>query len=439
MTTRITTQNITDATITTTDIAASVPLAIEWQSVKTSDFTAAAGKGYFVDTTSNTVTVTLPASGSSTAGDTIILKDYAFNWGTNACILASNKFDAVDVGATRSTDGESLTFVHMGATKGWSLINQDTVDSVGALFIAATGGTVTTSGNYKVHTFTGDSNFVVSSVGNAAGSTAVDYLVVAGGGGGGDGIPGDGGGGGGAGGFRVSNGVIPGEAPTMSPLITPSGAITVSATTYPVTVGGGGSAGPSGNEGTKGSNSVGMGITSAGGGTGDAGNSSASTDTSGGSGGGLHQQAAAGLGAGGIGGGNNPPVAPPQGNPGGGNPGTPSAGGGGGAGAAGANIPGSGQEGSAGGAGVASSITGSSVTRGGGGSGSPYGSATDTINGGPGGGGKGSNPNADPGTIAEMSGTANLGGGGGGTGEIPKSIAGGTGGKGIVILRYKFQ
>jgi len=56
MTTRITTQNITDATITTTDIASntittgdlatSVPLALSWQSVKTSDFTAVAGEAY---------------------------------------------------------------------------------------------------------------------------------------------------------------------------------------------------------------------------------------------------------------------------------------------------------------------------------------------------------------------------------------------------------
>ena len=43
----------------------------------------------------------------------------------------------------------------------------------------ATGGTVTTSGNYKIHTFTSTANFVVSGPGE------VEYLVIAGGGGGG--------------------------------------------------------------------------------------------------------------------------------------------------------------------------------------------------------------------------------------------------------------
>ena len=93
--------------------------------------------------------------------------------------------------------------------------------------------------------------------------------------------------------------------------------------------------------------------------------------------------------------------------------------------------------GQAGGPGVASEITGSSVTRGGGGSGSPYGSATAQIAGAPGGGGKGANPST--GDLPEMNGGANTGGGGGGTGEIPKTIAGGSGGKGIVVIRYKFQ
>ena len=48
-------------------------------------------------------------------------------------------------------------------------------------------GTVTDSGDFRTHTFTGDGNFVVSKIGNApvagAGPAVVDYLVVAGGGG----------------------------------------------------------------------------------------------------------------------------------------------------------------------------------------------------------------------------------------------------------------
>jgi hypothetical protein len=53
-----------------------------------------------------------------------------------------------------------------------------------AEFIVATGGTISTCGDYKIHTFTGPGTFTVSCVGNPAGSDSVDYLVVAGGGGG---------------------------------------------------------------------------------------------------------------------------------------------------------------------------------------------------------------------------------------------------------------
>ena len=79
--------------------------------------------------------------------------------------------------------------------------------SAGGSFISATGGDVVTEeGNYKVHRFNSDGNFVVSSVGSGdPESAAVDYVVVAGGGGGGAGGSGrGGGGGGGAGGGSCS-------------------------------------------------------------------------------------------------------------------------------------------------------------------------------------------------------------------------------------------
>src|SRR3990167_5234188 len=62
-----------------------------------------------------------------------------------------------------------------------------------ASFITATGGTITTDGDYKVHTFTASGTFEVTS-----NSGNVWYLAVAGGGGGGP----ISGGGGGAGGYR---------------------------------------------------------------------------------------------------------------------------------------------------------------------------------------------------------------------------------------------
>ena len=54
-----------------------------------------------------------------------------------------------------------------------------------AQFVTASGGTETTSGDFKIHTFNSSGTFTVNSAGNPAGSTTVDFLVVAGGGGGG--------------------------------------------------------------------------------------------------------------------------------------------------------------------------------------------------------------------------------------------------------------
>ena len=65
--------------------------------------------------------------------------------------------------------------------------------------IVATGGVITTSGDDKIHTFTGPGTFCVSQAAACASNNVVSYVVVAGGGGGGGN---DGGGGGGAGGFR---------------------------------------------------------------------------------------------------------------------------------------------------------------------------------------------------------------------------------------------
>jgi hypothetical protein len=301
-------------------------------------------------------------------------------------------------------------------------------------FISATGGTITTvDTDYKVHTFTGDGCFVVSTaglqVGCCGGPSDVDYLVIAGGGGGGQSF----GGGGGAGGYRESHCATNSGPYTASPLATPT-SITVSAATYPITVGAGGAGkAPGVAEAQRGSNSIFATITSTGGGGGPGTNPCGTGPGGSGSGGG-HQ------GAGGTG--NTPPVSPSQGNPGGMNnlqsPPTPNAGrfgaaGGGGAGAAGtqATCAGYNSTSGPGGAGVATSITGSPVTRaGGGGGGEGY--ATSAGSGGPGGGG-----NGQMGGTVGTAGSANTGGGGGGGGGT--APGGGAGGKGLVVIRYKFQ
>ena len=410
---------------------------ISWQSVITADgsttTTAVAGNGYFIDTTSAAHTINLPASPS--AGDTVAIKDYAGTFGTNALTIGRNSenIQGVANNSELSTNRASVILVYVDATKGWLYSNESNVADLQAPFyISASGGTETTSGDFKIHTFTGDGCFTVSSLGGGgtpcAQSSTVDYLVVAGGGGGGA-TSSYSGGGAGAGGFRESKDSTLSSPHTASPLAATTG-LTVTATTYPVTVGAGGPAGaPPLNNGVNGSNSIFSTITSAGGGGGGGLNGPTSgAGSSGGSGGGGGYTP--GPGAGGSG--NTPPVSPPQGNSGGsGGPGGGTddrSGGGGGATQTGTpsySTPTAGD----GGDGATTSISGSTTTYAGGGGGGGRDVAGGT--GGTGGGGSGnpSNPGA-------QSGTANTGGGA--AGASPGTAAG-TGGKGIVIIRYKYQ
>jgi len=297
--------------------------------------------------------------------------------------------------------------------------------AVAATFIVASGGTVTTDGDFKIHRFTGPGTFTVSSVGNPAGSDAVDYTVVAGGGSGGRGH----GGGGGSGGYRAT-----GYGP--SPLR--GSAFSVSAQGYPITIGGGGAAPPSVvplQNGSNGVDSTFSSITSNGGGLGAGFNN---TGGSGGSGGGSGSNASSG------GSGNQGSFSPPEGNNGGaGSPGPNQAGGGGGGGGAGGAgsvatgtiYPFQGADGGAAGAGVPNTIFPPVPGYGGGGGGGSYFSPGITP-GGSFGGGPGANSPASPGS--GTAGTANLGGGGGGSGTGPAG-GGGAGGSGVVVIRYKFQ
>ena len=423
----------------------------DWQSVVTGDTTMVAGQGYFVNTSSSAVTMTLPSSAS--AGDSVAIKDYAGTFATNNLTIGRNshKIQGNSNNSTISTNRASLVLVYVDSTKGWLYSQESNVgDLQKSQFTEATGGTVTTSGDFKVHTFTGDGCFVVSQagvpVGSDGGPASADYLVVAGGGGGGSNFyyaPADGqvrpGGGGGAGGYRAS-----GFGP--SPL--QGSAVTLTATTFPITVGAGGAAGapnPYANTGSRGSNSIFSTITSTGGGAGYS--TGGKCRMPGGSGGGIiSSDNATDFGPTGFCGaaGNTPPVSPPQGNNGGSivpalRDAYPYEGaGGGGAGAVGGTAsPGNSGDG---GAGVPNQINGSNVTYAGGGGGYGVGGGTSPNRGvgGSGGGGNGTHPTSDAGA-----GTANTGGGGGGGGKIhgtPGSPGlGGAGGKGVVIIRYKFQ
>ena len=415
--------------------------AVTWDTTaKTSGFTAVSSNGYFVNTTSGAITVTLPSSPS--AGDVVGIKDYANTADTNNITIGRNgsniNGDAADY--VISVEGLSAILVYIDSTQCWLITNSSQASDISLppVFITATGGTITTSGDCKIHTFTGPGTFCVSAVADCASNNQISYIVVAGGGGGGYVR----GGGGGAGGFREDKSPV--TPYTASPL-EGAGPITVTATSFPVTVGAGGPGGDRPGPCGQGSNSVFSTITSTGGGSSCGGNPG--TGRPGGSGGGAH-----GRFAGGGGSGNTPPVSPSQGNNGGPANGATSGpdqyagGGGGGAGATGSTNPNS-TNGGAGGAGVATSISGSSVTRAGGGGGgsgpSGSGSGSNGGAGGSGGGGAGrgsSGGGSGPPTEGD-DGTANTGGGAGGGGiATPSNIGfGGVGGSGIVIIRYKFQ
>ena len=393
---------------------------------KTSPFTAADQKGYFVNTSGGAVTVTLPSS--PTAGDVIAIKDYADTFDTNNLTICrgGSKISGTAINPVLNTEGESIKLIFVDATQGWLNVQTDDTVKGSPNFIVATGGTISTSGDFKIHTFNSTSSFAITTAPTPANNN-VSYMVVAGGGGGG----GTRGSGAGAGGFR--EGKTPATPYTASPLVAPAGLPVAASTSYPVTVGAGGGVQPNQQVGIKGSDSVFSSITSGGGGYGADDDKVGGPGGSGGGGGGGGSYAA--------GTGNVPPVSPSQGNPGGasgadgrGNQG----GGGGGAGAAGnPNVPS--PAGGVGGAGVTSEINASPVARaGGGGAGGTPGVACGSV-GGTGGGGRGA-PRA-AGNAPTTAGTANTGGGGGGAGESPcgNNNVAGIGGSGVVIIRYKFQ
>jgi hypothetical protein len=103
---------------------------IEWQSsiVTAATLTAVAGRGYWIDTSSNACTVTFPAAAS--VGDQIILTDYARNWATNAVTINQNSLNFqgfTSPNPVYNTNGQSVDLVYSGTTKGWIPNSDDDV------------------------------------------------------------------------------------------------------------------------------------------------------------------------------------------------------------------------------------------------------------------------------------------------------------------------
>ena len=110
---------------------AATPGGLDWSAdvVTASTVTVEAGRGYFINTTSNACTVTLPASPE--VGDQIVLADYARTWATNAVTLDSNGNNFQGEADTYTVDydtvGQSLNIVYADSTKGWLPVSDDAV------------------------------------------------------------------------------------------------------------------------------------------------------------------------------------------------------------------------------------------------------------------------------------------------------------------------
>ena len=250
--------------------------------------------------------------------------------------------------------------------------------------LSATGGTITYSGGYTIHTFTGSGTFTVTS---APGSSTVDVLVVGAGGNGG----GNAGGGGGGG------------------EVTEYAGVGVTEQAYTITVGVGGGGAKIGNNGTNGGTTSALGHTAAGGGGGGY-SANGSDGASGGGGGGYSSSYSGGNGSAGHNGGAGYFSST-----------TYYGGGGGGGAGSNGNSPG------CGGSGKTSSYSGSSLAYGAGGAGGNYYMSCCSAASGIGGIGDGNAYSCN-----FTNGNSNTGSGGGGG----QGSSGGIGGSGIVIIRY---
>ena len=159
---------------------------VDWQtsSIKTATFTAVNGQGFFCNTSGGAFTVNLPAG---TAGAIVSLSDYTRTFATNNLTITPNgseKIGGEAFSATLNVNGQAITLVYVDGTEGWiNIQNAEDTETGVAPFMLATGGTITTSSNDKIHTFTSPGTFQITQIATCAANNVLSHVVVAGGGG----------------------------------------------------------------------------------------------------------------------------------------------------------------------------------------------------------------------------------------------------------------
>jgi hypothetical protein len=153
--------------------------SVNWQtgSIKTGNFTAVSGEGYFVDTSSGAVIANLPAG---SAGAIVSFSDYTRTFQTNSLKVnpnGSEKIGGIAQDAILQVEGQSATFVYVDGTEGWINVQETSNSQTGVLpyVIASGGNTEITSGDFKTHIFTSPGTFTVTCEGAPSGSNGVEY------------------------------------------------------------------------------------------------------------------------------------------------------------------------------------------------------------------------------------------------------------------------